>query len=172
MNYKDCSVDLPYPKPTVEGKNYNYAALLMDDYSGVISEFTAVSLYTYQHFSASQSEFESYSELIKCISLVEMKHMELIAETIFKLGFIPKYMGTYSTSNQFWNGSFVDYSRNLKTMLEIDIKSEVDAINNYKHHISLINDKHIVELLRRIILDEEKHISLFKKELSSVQQDY
>lgn len=168
MNYKECSVELPYPKPEVECSNRNYAMLLIDDYAGVVSEFTAVSLYTYQHFSASESNFKSYAELIKCISIVEMKHMELIAETIFKLGFVPEFMGSCSTMNQFWNGSFVDYRRSLKNMLNIDIKSEIDAINNYKLHISLIGDKHIVELLKRIILDEEKHIVLFKKELSKI----
>lgn len=168
MNYKDCSVELPYPKPEVESTNQNYAMLLLDDYSGVVSEFTAVSLYTYQHFSATESDFKSYAELIKCISIVEMKHMELIAETIFKLGMVPAYMGSYSTMNQFWNGSFVDYRRRLKSMLNIDIKSEIDAINNYKHHISLISDKHIINLLKRIILDEEKHIVLFKRELSKI----
>lgn len=168
MNYKDCSVELPYPEPKIERINLAYGMLLLDDYSGFVSEFTAVSLYTYQHFSASENNFQSYAELIKCISIVEMKHMELIAKTILKLGVVPEYAGSCSTMNQFWNGSFVDYTRGLKNMLNIDIKSEMDAINNYRHHICLINDQHIVELLKRIILDEEKHIELFKEELSKI----
>jgi Bacterioferritin (cytochrome b1) len=137
----------------------------MDDYSGFVSEFTAVSLYSYQHFIAEDSCLKSYSELIKCTSIVEMKHLELLAETILKLGFIPKYMGTHSTMGQFWNGGFVDYRRNIIDMLNIDITSELNAIRNYEKHISIIDDKYIKKLLRRIVADEEKHVELFKKEL-------
>lgn len=170
MDLKDCKVDLPYPEPMVEAKNPYYGQILMDDFSGYVSEFTEISLYSYQHFSAEESNFKSYAEIIKCISIVEMYHLELLAETIFKLGLVPKYRGSYSTWNQPWNGCFVDYSKDIIDMLNIDIKSEIDAINNYKYHISLINDKYICKLLNRIILDEQKHIEIFNKELKKVMK--
>ena len=39
----------PYPKVKVERQNMFYAELLMDDYAGVISEFTAISQYLYHY---------------------------------------------------------------------------------------------------------------------------
>jgi bacterioferritin len=164
MDRPGCSLALPYPRPAVEGENNYYAQLLMDDYSGYISEFSAISLYSFQHFSAEDSKYESYAELVKCISIVEMHHMELLAETIFKLGITPKYRGSYSTMNHFWNGSFIRYRRNLTDMLDMDIQSEIDAIRQYKYHISIVRDKNIQDLLNRIILDEEKHLELFEQE--------
>ena len=42
-------VDLPYPKIKVKAKNLEYAKLLHDSYSGIVSEMTAVNQYAYHH---------------------------------------------------------------------------------------------------------------------------
>lgn len=73
--------NLPYPEPRVESPNVQYANILLRDYSGAVSEFTAVNLYVYQHF-VSDEEYEDYAELIGGISMAEMKHLELLGETI------------------------------------------------------------------------------------------
>ena len=49
-------------------------------------------------------------------------------------------------------------------MLKEDIKAEKKAIENYRYHITLIQDRHIIKLLERIILDEELHLKLFTQE--------
>jgi bacterioferritin len=48
-------------------------------------------------------------------------------------------------------------------MLSEDINSEMMAIENYKYHISIIDDKYIKKLLHRIIADEEFHVKLFRE---------
>lgn len=40
----------PYPEIKVLKPNLYYANLLIDDYAGVISEFTAISQYLYHYF--------------------------------------------------------------------------------------------------------------------------
>lgn len=61
------------------------------------------------------------------------------------------------------DATFVNFTIYIREMLLEDIKAETKAIENYKYHISIINDKYIVELLNRIILDEELHLRLFKE---------
>jgi bacterioferritin len=46
------ALDLPYPEPMVEIPNIEYANLLLKDYAGAVSEFTAISLYVYQQFAS------------------------------------------------------------------------------------------------------------------------
>lgn len=47
-------------------------------------------------------------------------------------------------------------------MLQADIESEIEAINQYEMHISWIKDECVNAVLRRIIQDEEYHIMMLK----------
>lgn len=157
------TVNLPYPEPMVETKNIQYANIILKDYAGAVSEFTAVNLYVYQHF-VSEGQYRDYAELIKGISIVEMKHMELLAETIKLEGIKPMYIDNACPPGKFWSPEYVNYAICIREMLMEDIKSEKKAIENYRYHITLIKDKYIRRLLQRIILDEELHLKLFMQE--------
>ena len=50
----------------------------------------------------------------------------------------------------------------LKEMLRIDMESEKAAIKNYEEHKNIIDDKYIKEILSSIILDEKRHLEIFK----------
>ncbi len=160
MNYQ---VNLPYPKPRVETENIEYAKILSQDYAGMISEDTAIHLYTYQAFVLSDQN-PTISAVLHHIAIVEMKHLELLGETIKLLGIAPKYV-TYSQDNikHFWSSSSVNYTTSLPNMLKQDIKAETIAIENYISHKESINDKYIRELLDRIILDEQRHLEIFQQ---------
>lgn len=153
---------LPYPVVRVVAPNAFYKDLLMDDYAGMVSEFTAISQYLYHYFVFGQVD-KHLADLLVGVSLVEMHHMDLLAHTIILLGGDPKIRGTFSTAGDFWNGSFVAYGTSLCQRLALDIDSEIKAICNYQEHIRLIQDPYIQELLKRIILDEQHHIKLFEQ---------
>lgn len=135
-------VNLPYPEPRIEMQNVQYANILLNDYAGSVSEFTAVSLYSYQHF-VSEGEYKDFAELIGGISMAEMKHLELVGETIKLLGIKPVYIDNACPPGRLWTGAYVNYTTFIKEMLMEDIKSELKAIENYRYHITLINDKYI-----------------------------
>lgn len=156
------SVDVPYPKAKVEQKNMHYANILLEDYAGAVSEFTAISLYIYQHF-VSEDRYKDYAEAIGGISIVEMKHLELLAETIKLLGVKPVFINSICPCGQMWTANYVNFDTYIKGMLLEDIKSETKAIESYEKHLCLINDKYIRKLLERIILDEKLHLNIFKK---------
>lgn len=156
MEYKDSK---PYPEIRVENKNKEYAKILLEDYAGINSETTAVFQYSYQ--SISNYEIEELSEILEQISIVEMKHIELLGKTITLLGELPKLSFNYNNYLTYWSGSFIDYTTNIKEFLIMNIQAEKNAIENYKKHACIINDKYIKELLYRIIDDEKKHIECF-----------
>jgi bacterioferritin len=156
MEYKS---NKPYPEINVEGKNLNYAKLLMEDYSGENSEDTAIHSYLYQSFITDKQ----YKEILLNISKVEMEHLRLLGEAITALGGLPIY-GSYEKDKilRLWSSSVVSYDISLKKILENDILSEETAIKNYKNKILIIKDHCIQKLLERIIEDEEIHLMIFQ----------
>lgn len=164
-------VDLPYPEPMIEVQNIQYANILFKDYAGAVSEFTAVNLYSYQHF-VSEWQYKDYAELIGGIAMVEMKHLELLGETIKLEEIKPMYINNGCPLGKPWNTMYVNYTTYIREMLMEDIQSEQKAIENYRNHITLIHDKYIRKLLERIIIDEELHIKLFTQELEKYSNLY
>ena len=165
----ECRVDKPYPEVRVERKNIEYAKLLLDDYASEVGEDRAIHQYVYQKFDKFKDN-PLFSKTLSQIAMVEMKHLELLGETIKLLGVNPEFRFVDKNTNYlvYWNSSFVDYTTDIVEMLRSDIKIEEEAIRKYKYHISLINDKYIKALLYRIIEDEEVHIKCFNMLLNKV----
>ncbi|WP_088186062.1 manganese catalase family protein [Desulfosporosinus sp. FKA] len=155
----------PYPEVKVLRPNLRYAEILMDDYAGIVSEFSAISQYLYHHFLFDQIDKE-LGDLLKNVSIAEMLHMEILADTIIKLGGNPGIRGSKSSlQGNFWSGKFIYYGTNLCEQLKADIDAEYKAIEEYQKHIRYIEDFHVQAILQRIILDEKVHICLFSKAL-------
>lgn len=167
--------DLPMPEGKVEKKNLDYANMLLDAYSSAAdSEIQAITQYLYQHKTIAN---ESIANTLFGISLVEMRHLDILSDLITDLGGKPVY---YNSNRYFWNTGNIAYGDrdilNLKLdekdaeskeiirqKLLLDIKGEINAINGYKFIQSSIDDKYIKAVLDKIIGDEEVHIALFQR---------
>lgn len=158
--------DMPFPEIKVMGKNKEYADILMKDYAGFVSELTAINQYFY-HDVVLAKDYPDIAIMLKNIAIVEMNHLEVLAQLIILLGGEPKYI----SDDVFWNGDFVYYGNNVIDRLNNDLQAEQDAIENYEAHIKLIDDPYIKNILRRIVLDEEVHISLFNKAIAELNND-
>lgn len=160
MNYES---KLPCPLIKVEKRNPYYAKLLLEDYAGESSEDTAIHLYVYQSLVTSE-KYQEYKNILMPIARVEMNHLRILGELITLLGLKPIY-GTIENKDKvnFWTSSNVGYNIDIKAMLELDIERETNAIKNYKHHQSIINDKYIYKILDKIIADEKVHLDIFKE---------
>ena len=154
------SVNLPYPKVNVKDKNSKYIDLILLNFSSSISEFSAITQYTYHEISYIYKNPE-VSKILNGISIVEMYHLKLLGEILIQLRAEPGYWIDNKKKN-YWSSKLLDYDiSSLKHILEIDINSEKEAIKQYKETISKISDENINDILKRIILDEEIHIQLF-----------
>ena len=85
-----CKSNSPYPIPKVEEENMNYALVLLENYSGNISEETAVHQYLYEYLMLN-NEYQEFANIMMEISEVEMKHLRLLGETIKLLGVMPVF---------------------------------------------------------------------------------
>lgn len=161
--WKKYALDAPYPTIKVAKPNLFYASLLQDDYSGYVSEFTAVAQYMYHHYYFDRVD-EKLAEIVEGIAIVEMHHLEMLAHVIIQLGGDPRYGGMQSTNCQYWSGAFPGYGHSLCERLQLDINAERDAIWTYRYHAQLIDAMDIRALLERIILDEQYHLKLFQEQ--------
>ena len=155
-------VNKPYPEVKVEKENIYYATLLIEDYSGINSEYTSISKYVYEHIDKFK-ENQKFSKVLSEIAMVEMRHLNILGKIIKLLGLEPKFnynINGYMTS---WNSSLINYNTNIIDMLLDNIRIEKIAIANYEYHMSLIKDKYINDILKRIIEDEIKHVECFKE---------
>ncbi|MBH0312109.1 hypothetical protein I7E32_17185 [Alcaligenes faecalis] len=155
----------PYPAIKVEEPNIYYAEILMDDFAGVISEFTSVNQYTYH-----ASDFVNLNPYLinmwTQISLVEIRHMQILSRLIVLLGGNPIYRGSASTNSNYWYGGFVAYGNNVCDQIHMDLDTELQVIKNYRQHILMIKDGYIQQVLERIIRDEEVHVNNFQNALN------
>lgn len=163
MNYDlNPIVNEVYPKIEVTRKDPTLAYKLLNVYAGEISELTATTKYSFQSFYL--HEYNDLSNLLEQIAEVEMKHLKILALLISKLGLIPYYV-TYGCGNNTnpWNADNIDYTIDYRDMLLSNINSEFTAIRNYNKLINETNDANIKNILRRIIMDEERHVEIFNE---------
>ncbi len=157
----NCELNIAYPPVKTEGRNLRYAAILSQDFAGVVSEMTAITQYLYQHLIISSSNKELASAL-ECIAVVEMHHLEMIGELITDLGGDPQFRVMGGKNRAYWSGRYPLYLQNPRRFLMENIKAEQQAIRTYRVNISQIDDMFVKKVLERIILDEENHIKIFE----------
>jgi bacterioferritin len=153
-----CALRLPYPPTETQGKNLYYAALLTNDYAGIVSEMSAVTTYAFQQLVTPNKKIH---DVLACISAVEMRHLGLIGGLIEAFGGKPRFAVHMGGKCSFWNAQSISYEANPRCYLKENIANERAAITNYRTRIRQIADSKAQALLSRIILDEELHIGLF-----------
>lgn len=162
---KGIKVDLEYPEVEIDSASMSDCRCLMEDYGGAEGELTAILTYSYQAYVI--SDMEEYAELYETfeeIAITEMHHHELLGETIVKLGGTPVMGGCH----KFWNGSMVNYCKDVINMINMDIMAEKTAIENYKKTIRCLQNYSVRELIERIIMDEELHILALEEQKSKI----
>jgi bacterioferritin len=148
----------PYPEAAVSSPSTAYAALLLEDYAGRASELTAVHQYVYHHLVTPEG-YGWLGQLFEDVAAVEMRHLELLGETIRLLGADPRFFGQ---DGRHWDSGAVAYQDALRAQLTADVEAEAGAIAQYERHYALIADPWIRQLLARIIADEQLHLFLFR----------
>lgn len=157
-NFQIFASDLPYPDLRIYSRSRTDVLALTDDYAGRESETTAIMQYAYQSYILKE-KFPELSLVLEKIAVVEMSHHEMLAEAIVQSGGDPVIAGRHC----FWSGSSVNYAGNVCDILKADLEGELGAIRNYKRTIAALENKSIIELIERIIVDEEIHVKIFEK---------
>lgn len=155
------SIDMPYPTIKVEKKDVDLAKEIFNLYAGSISEDTAIHSYIFQMLIFHDNK--ELKEIFKGISITEMHHLEILGLLIKELGLNPIFVGIKDKKATWFSGEYAVYEKDLKKILEEDIKREKIAIENYEKVINKTVDKHVIHILKRIILDERLHIKILSQ---------
>lgn len=156
-----CECDAPYPEIRVECKNPSYARLLSLAYAGPDSELTAVLLYVYGRNMAKGKSPQVLSDVFRHVAAVEMRHIQMLGELIVLLGGEPRFSGPNRRVGV--NTAMLGYACEPCQMIKNAVAGEENAIRLYNDLIRNIGDKCVRDVLKRIIMDEEQHLKLFRE---------
>lgn len=152
-----------YPEIIIDRKSLRDARILSVNLASEVSEMSAINQYLFEYFQL-YNEYKDIAVTLKRISIVEMHHMDIIGKMLIKLGSRAKFNYFSQRYRRYmpWNSNFLHYGNDIKKLIEYNIKSEQEAIRQYKHHAKIIDNGNISQVLYRIIEDEEIHIQVFK----------
>ena len=153
-------MDEKIPFPTLDGieKNERDLKIISPAYAGDESELTAVLQYTYQYIRLEEIGLLEQANLLKGISMDEMKHMQTLGRTICKLGAEPVFTYFPPYPIRFFTARSVSYSLSPKKMLADSIVGEQYAIDGYSRMLAKLTDEKVRAVIARIRLDEMEHL--------------
>lgn len=159
LNYRLKEMNqIQYPEIKDINPDYQFGRLLYNSYAGNKSELTTILTYEFQDLT--NSDKEELSICLSSIAMQEMKHLKLLGKILVCLGLQPYYMSTYGKR---WCSDNVKSNYNsLQELLDFNIQSEKDAIEEYKRLIDISDCDNIQQVLARIIMDEENHVQIFE----------
>ena len=149
---------IPYPEVKDIHPDRQFGKQVYNSYAGIKGELTAILTYEFQDFT--NREKEALSTWLSNIAKQEMRHLKLLGEMLVCLGLEPYYMDTYG--NRWCSDNVRTNYSCLQEMLDSNIQSEKDAINEYTRLISISKQDMVKTILARIIMDEENHIKIFE----------
>ncbi len=158
--------DLPYPSVDTLTKDLRSGNIISFAYATLRGELTATLQYTFRRVlfrSLSNYDAED-AQLLMSIAIAEMKHIEILGESMLKLGVSPKYV-QHPNTQAFYNTSTVSQSTTPQKMLMDDIQGEMNAICDYQKMLYTLKNEQVEAIIQRIILDEQLHLETLKKML-------
>ena len=159
---KPIKIDLPYPSLAGIGEDLRTARLLSPAYAGIHSELTAILQYVYHYFNFIKEFDEKTADTLMGIAIAEMEHLEILGNLLVKLGVDPIYTHFPPYRTEYYSTRAVSYSKTPVKMLLDDISGEMLAISEYKNFIERSNNERVNEIIARILLDEELHLTMLK----------
>lgn len=159
----DCSIQLfenrlEWPEIRVEKENEKYAMLLKDDYIKVVNRLVAICQYRNSSFF-DYKDLINLNVLIENISIMQIKYLNILAETIILLGGNPKINDFDKRKYKFPSSKSPSNAINF---LKDSIEYENITLSTYSNHIEIMDDPFIKNILTRIVLDKIIHKTIFE----------
>ena len=127
-------------------------------YATFDGELNAVLQYIYHSFFFDRKGYTEIAGVLKGIAIAEMRHLDLLGETILALGAAPVYSQYPASPFNFYSSKYIAYSCSLKNMLEDDILGERRAISSYKKMLRTLKNEQVKSIIARILADEVLHL--------------
>lgn len=141
---------LLYPKLSHIKHNSYYLGIIQNLYCSSESEIICFLQFEYQK-NLLLPFGNDYARVFGQIAEEDLFHSELLSEIIISLGGNPVYC---SCQGKWLGGRQIDYVKNIKQMLALDIELKEKMIIDYKNATSKIDDLKIKKLLGCIVSEE------------------
>lgn len=159
----------PYPPIVVAGKNRLYAGLMHMNMCAAHSELTALMQYLYQSWVMNANHAEAAQDLQR-IAMVEMHHLNIIAQLVQQLGGDPVYAVSFRRRRRVWDGTMVSPCKNFFHMMQNNLLAEQETIDRYRRQAAMVQDASLAAVLLRIVEDEKVHVKIFRSYLDVLIQ--
>ena len=154
---------LPYPSVNPSRENPYYAAAMLDNIGGEISEMSSAGLYFYHQLTS--SSWQELSEAFHGIAMAELHHLEIFGRLAMGLGADPRLWSTCGCLNnrcRFWTPAYLSYHSSLEEMLTASMAAEERSRQKYLMQAAWIEDENVRDNLHRIAEDELLHLQILK----------
>ncbi len=139
-----------YPKLTRIKHNDYYSGLVQNLFCGKEGKVASFLQFTYQANILAPFG-SSFARLFSTIASDELYHIKLLSETVISLGGDP----VYALPQGLWfSGRWIDYVKDIKQMVFLNIENKEKSIIDYKTTISKIDDPAIKQMLTLILKEE------------------
>lgn len=155
-----CTLPIPYPQINVAEKNPAYARMLSVPYAGQGGELASLLSYTYGHIVTEESDGR-LSDVLECVAMTEMRHVEILGKLIFALGGDPRYCS--ADARTCFSAQTVPYNTSPERIIRAAIMGEQASAEGYRNLAGRINDRNIKDILERLAVDEEHHVKIFSE---------
>lgn len=158
----------PYPPLCIERPNPAYAAEMLSNLGACCSEMSTVSLYIYNSTILTDRNPE-YAQIFHKLGMVEMHHLNIFSHLAHMLGADPRLWTCSGKRPCYWSPACNRYPMQPEPLIRNSLQGEQDTILKYRRQAAQICDAHVVDLLNRIILDEQLHVQIFREMLEDVR---
>jgi ferritin dps family protein len=128
----------------------------------VAEELLSTIQYLYFHFHCADKGYMLLADIFMRISIVEMKHIDILAERILFLKGDVDMVPAGATQK----------IRNVEEMLKFSCKLEEESINDYNkwaNEAGKLSDSATKTLFEKLIVAEEEHYDIFDTELGNLK---
>lgn len=142
--------------------------LVSPAYAGREGELTAILQYVFQAVTLGGCGKEELGRKIMRIAAQEMKHLELLASVILKLGAPPVYTACPPYPVGYYSAACVNYARNPRQMISADICAEENAIAGYERILCRVKNPPVARIITGILEEEKEHLRIFNELLAEL----
>ena len=155
---KPLTLSEPFPSTKDISADALSLRIISPSYASPQGELNTILQYIYHSFFFRKCGYEDVAEKLVSIAVAEMKHLEILGETILALGASPVYCRYPNAGFDYYSTKYVAYSRSLRYMLEDDIIGEKHAIAEYSCMLKKLKNQSVADIITRIRADEVLHL--------------
>lgn len=163
---KPLSLNKEYPSISEISHDAYSLKIISPAYATSTGELNTVLQYVYHSFFFAHNGHTEIAQTLISIAVAEMFHFETLGETILALGAAPVFSQFPGTCFNFYSAKYVAYSRNLREMLEDDIRGERYAISTYGKMLLHLKNEYVKTIISNILEDEKLHLETLEKILA------